>query len=404
MITPLKDKLVRQPFGLYVFAFLIPINPKWYGIGILFLLVEALIRRNFNSREEFLKLMSWKNSLFWLLLFYILHFTGMLYSSNSSFGWMDIGMKASFVIFPLYFLTIRQEVNLRRFMQFFIVGALLSAVICYFLSTKMYLETGKSWHFRESYLSHFMHRSYWATYLSIAFIFSAYLTIHRQIQVVWGLFIATVFIALVFITGSKAGILTVLISAIACIIYWAKQTGKLRTALALASSIFFIFLAAGFFVPAISNRLASTVEYVTGSREVDPTSTESTTARILMWETATELIKEQPFLGVGTGDVKDVLIARNLEKGYTGVAEKQMNAHNQFLNSWLALGVLGLLSLLALFILPYLFVRESVFIFRLLLFILFFSLIPESFLETQAGIIPTAFLLGFISLPQGKER
>jgi O-antigen ligase len=403
MNTLINKTTQSESVGIYIFAFLIPLNPKWYGFGIAILLIEAIVRRNFASRQDLRQFFNFKKAYIWLLLFYGFHFTGMFYSTNSSFGWMDIGMKASFAIFPLYFLVFKHTVSGIRFMQSFVLGALVTIVICYIMSAINYYETGNSWHFRESYLSHFMHRSYWATYLTIAMVFTAYLAIKKLLNVSLSFILLIIFFTVIFVGGSKAGILIALFCVLALLFYWAKSSGKLRAAFLLASGVVGILVVAGLFVPAVTQRLLTTVEYVSGVKEVDPTSTESTTARILMWETAAELIREQPLMGVGTGDVKDALIARNIAKGYTGVAEKQMNAHNQFLNSWLALGVLGGLSLLALFILPFVFVREEVFIFRLLLVILFFSLIPESFLETQAGIIPTAFLLGFISLPKGKE-
>jgi O-antigen ligase len=147
-----------------------------------------------------------------------------------------------------------------------------------------------------------------------------------------------------------------------------------------------------------NNRFSGAVYHLQNQEKRDNTSIESTTARILLWETSIELIKEKPIFGFGTGDIKDVLRARNYEKGYTGVADADYNAHNQFLNSWIAIGVLGTLCLLLVFLTLFnqpnsahlLFTRYTTIIF-------FFMFLTESFLEVQSGILPFAFLVSILS-------
>jgi O-antigen ligase len=138
--------------------------------------------------------------------------------------------------------------------------------------------------------------------------------------------------------------------------------------------------------------------------ERDKNSFESTTARILMWDTAYDLIKENFWFGVGTGDVKDELQKRNYEKGFTGVADKNFNSHNQFLNSHVAIGFFGVLFLLLSFVTPIIFSRRNYKYLKVgVVLILFLSLMPEAFLETQAGIVPVAFFLSLFGIGAGKE-
>jgi len=100
------------------------------------------------------------------------------------------------------------------------------------------------------------------------------------------------------------------------------------------------------------------------------------------------------FFGVGTGDVSDALDKKNSELGNTGVAGKSLNSHNQFLNTAVQLGVFGLIPLLMLFLTS---MRKAIRMFDvnfLMISILLAStMLFESFLETQAGIIPVTFLL-----------
>ena len=79
-------------------------------------------------------------------------------------------------------------------------------------------------------------------------------------------------------------------------------------------------------------------------------TTESSASRILIWKSSLELIMNKPIIGYGSGDVKDLLIYKYLQNGYFGIAEKKLNAHNQFLQTQLASGIFGLLMLLFIFI------------------------------------------------------
>lgn len=387
--------------GVYLFAFLIPLNPKYLGYGILIIVLEQLIRRNFAPLSNYKQFFNWKNAGLWLFLFYLMHFVGMLYTENTSFGWMDIGMKASFGIFPIVFVLFNFKIDLKILFKSFIAGALIGVVVCFYLSYLNYAETGKPWHFRESYLSHFMHRSYWATYLVLAFVFSLYLVVKKQLNIALGGILALLFFAVVFITGSKAGILILIVCTIAMLIYIAKVTGQFKWALGLGVLAVVILITTLSYFPSVTNRIKSSYKYATGEYSIDVENSESTASRILMWKTSFELIKEKPLFGVGTGDVKDAIVQRNTEKGYVDVAQRNMNAHNQFLNTWVALGVFGAVFLFCFFLFPFLYPpSDETFVSRLIIFVLFASLLAESFLETQAGIIPVAFLM---CLPGSKD-
>ena len=405
MLGRLLNIFKKESVGLYLFAFLIPLYPKWLGYGVAIIVLEQLIKRNFSPLSNYKKLFEPKKAFLWLFLFYLMHFVGMIYTDNISFGWMDTGMKSSFGIFPVVFVLFHFKVNKQLLFKSLILGALVSIIICYYLSYLNYAETGKSWHFRESYLSHFMHRSYWATYLVLAFIFSTYLVIKKQINIVVGAFLILLFFAIVFITGSKAGILILLISTISLLVYLTKTTGKLKWSLGLGVLALITLIITLSYFPSVANRIKSSYMFATGEYSINVEKTESTASRILMWRTSVDLIKEKPLLGVGTGDIKDALVQKNIEMGYTDVANRNMNSHNQFLNTWVAIGFFGFIFLFLFFLIPFIYVPTGeIFIQRLIVFTLFASLLAESFLETQAGIIPVAFLLSLFSLDHSKKK
>ncbi|MDD7915121.1 O-antigen ligase family protein [Polaribacter sp. MSW5] len=89
------------------------------------------------------------------------------------------------------------------------------------------------------------------------------------------------------------------------------------------------------FIPDISNRFNDF------SVLFDNTKASSTNLRINLINTTLNAINEKPLFGYGIGDTKDVLSA--LEDKNSFFKGKYYNTHNQFLNTTLATGIIGLL-------------------------------------------------------------
>jgi O-antigen ligase len=117
-------------------------------------------------------------------------------------------------------------------------------------------------------------------------------------------------------------------------------------------------------------------------------STESNISRLLMWNASLEVIKENPILGTGTGDYDDELTKMSKSIGNSGVAEKRYNSHNQFLNTFVQLGIIGLFILCGIFCFSFVSTIKTNNWLAFFTFSIFFvNFLFESFLETQAGIV-----------------
>ena len=391
--------------SIYLFAFLIPLNPKWYGFAILLLGLELLVKyRNF-SKIELMDKLRWNNPMIYTVGFFIAHLIGMLYTTNTSFGWMDVGMKASFIILPILLMVFPARFSWETFFSVFILGVLFSVLINSYITYSSYLDHGKWWMLKDKYLSNFIHRSYWSAYINIGlvFIFHKFLK-GNNIQKIALLFLMMMFITMVLLLGSKIMILAtglILLFLFIRFILVSRKTmlGLLVLIMGLSVGVFVIWKN-----PNLTERFTKMFETVKGNNEYDRTKLDSNHSRVIMWSTSLELISENPFLGVGTGDIKDALRERNYEKGNVGVADANFNAHNQFLNTQLALGILGSFFLFGMLISPFFQAsfRDSFYVSKALIILLFFiSMTVESYLEIQAGIIPFAF---FVSLFGLKEK
>ncbi len=122
----------------------------------------------------------------------------------------------------------------------------------------------------------------------------------------------------------------------------------------------------------------------------------SLTMRLYFWKAAFEIIKNNPLIGVGTGDVQDELNTTYIKTNSPLSKEWYKRPHNQFLTITVALGSIGLLVFVMSLFYPIIKLRKQLFI----LYFPFFTLLISSFiledtLETQAGM---AFYVTFNTL------
>jgi O-antigen ligase len=124
----------------------------------------------------------------------------------------------------------------------------------------------------------------------------------------------------------------------------------------------------------------------------DKNSEESTASRIAVWQAALEIISENFMTGTGTGDVKDALIKKYSEKGMSFAREMKLNAHNQFIQTFAAVGVIGFIILLSSFFFTTLYAwKRKKYFYLIFLLLAFVNFTTESMLETQAGVVFYAF-------------
>lgn len=122
----------------------------------------------------------------------------------------------------------------------------------------------------------------------------------------------------------------------------------------------------------------------------------SVTQRLEFWKAATGIIRSSPVFGTGTGDLREAF-QHEYERMQTQLRpEYRLRAHNQFLSVTAALGVIGLLMFLVLWIYPLLrHGKDRGLLFQATWLITSLSMLTEDTLETQAG---ATFAALFISL------
>jgi O-antigen ligase len=201
------------------------------------------------------------------------------------------------------------------------------------------------------------------------------------------------FTVVVVLTASKAGLITLVTGSFVLSVQWVYRYLN-NWKVWLLTMLSFLLMGVLLWSNALLRmRFSSAWNSITSAEVVNNPSKDSTQARMIMWSSARSVISRNFWIGVGTGDGDMELQKENLNRNNTGVAKQKLNAHNQFLNTWVQLGVLSCLVLVAIFgSLGFYFYKKKSPISLLILFCFFINFLFESLLETRAGIVPFCFL------------
>lgn len=121
--------------------------------------------------------------------------------------------------------------------------------------------------------------------------------------------------------------------------------------------------------------------------------------RMVRWEYIFKLIRKSPFLGYGTGSEKKLLKETYYENKLYNSYLHELNAHNEYLSTWLKTGLPGLLVLLGTFLFGLLmsFRNRDAHLFAFMILIIIVSL-SENVADVNKGIFFYAFFFPFLLL------
>lgn len=127
--------------------------------------------------------------------------------------------------------------------------------------------------------------------------------------------------------------------------------------------------------------------------------------RLEYWKTAWNIFKDNYFIGVGTGDVKEAF-QQQYEEDQSSLAEKyRRRTHNQYLTFVLTFGLLGFVYFLIYLIYPLLKYRGDLKIpFVAFWLIVALSFMTEDTLETQAGLTFFALFMSLFVFNQSNHK
>jgi O-antigen ligase len=204
--------------------------------------------------------------------------------------------------------------------------------------------------------------------------------------------------------ASKTGMISLVVVFLFYIGYAVVRFKRYFVAGAALVALIVAFFIAMNVLPGLKERITNLTQMISSDAPIDPKEVESNRVRVLIWNQDMQLISENMLTGVGTGDVQDALMKKYEAAGMTGAYEKKLNAHSQYFQTGIALGIPGLLILLGIFLVAFTWsVRSRYGFCALLTILLAFNFIPESMLQTQAGTLFMGFFYSLILFAADKK-
>lgn len=360
----------------------------WSLLFVVLTIVFSLIKNGFKFKKSIPLLL--------LIAFYLWHILSYFYSTNKVVATFDLEVKMSIILFPLLFVGLKklQFGNVLILSKIFVMSAFIVSVVLLWFSLTHRFETGYMLYYME--YSRYLHPSYITLYLDFGIILSIYLISKTKSIYAIALVIIAIVLSMIniYFIDSKSGYIVTIIMILFSVLFFSYRKSRLYTISGLVA-----MLIISFFVLKNNYRFQTTYKALINYDMVfenPETVSSSTGMRLLAWDATINIIKENVIIGVGAGDIKDNLIENYKEKNYKHLEEYKLNVHNQFLETWLGQGIIGLFLLLLVFIVPFISaIKHKNYILQGFLIIVFINFMFESMLNVQAG---TVFFGFFYSL------
>ncbi|MBN2893859.1 MAG: O-antigen ligase family protein [Bacteroidales bacterium] len=401
------------PFGIFLSKITILV---WIFFWIIFVVSNRFKLKIQLSKPQKILFIS-------LLIFLLLHILGLLYTENIKAGLRNINIKIYLFVIPFIvvsssnFLSQKSKSILNSFVLGNILTSLFLVIRAFYRSLNIidgkiffnasvnsdysFFESISYWgnYFFYSPFSFFGHPSYASLMILISV---AIIIFHNNIFQKEKTFLSTFFdnkiirqtiifflIGIVFLLSSKANFLALIVSFFLILVF----SGIKRKYL-------YIFLMILFSIVILSRngRFSIYLKYLTQEKTTN-SSIKSGTQRYYIWQSAFEIIDENFIYGVGTGDVDDEF------SNHVGNDKLKSlnNLHNEFIESFVRLGLSGFLTILFIFIFGFWYAYKN----RNFTLLLFFTITAinfffESMLDRVSGTIIFAFFYSF--LPFSKQK
>ena len=350
-----------------------------------------------------------------MLLFaslYLISVVGLLYTSNVEDGLFRLQQKSAILFLPLVFGTILIAPKTYHIIRIhFVIATSLAALISLAYGLIQFFQTGNSAMVTREQLTIFRDLNPPMTglicLLSIIFLLHHYFKGSRLQRIAIIMVVAFLSVYTILL-GVRLIILCLFIILLVFIFRYISSV-----ALRLSVAGVFILLAglSVIFIPSLNRKWQELIDFSPENRIVLDKDASlgrewgGKSIRLAIWQCSEDILRHHWLIGVGTGDVQDSLqAAYTKRKFYFAAFHNRYNAHNQYLEMWLANGIPGLLIYVLCLVVPL--VRHirnpSAMDYCLFLGLIIVMSFTETFLNVNKGTIWYSFfnsIFGFAYLP-----
>ncbi|WP_435624053.1 O-antigen ligase family protein [Flagellimonas sp.] len=379
---------------IYILAFFPIFDFKLINLSILLFIVGSY-HGNIGNLEAKLKEIR-KNGFGFAILSlpFFLSLISLLWTTNLKIGLSFVERSLPIFIIPfvvLYFKPFHRK-SADKFISLYILSnALLALVVLVYATVSRLVKNPELKVHRDNFGNYFRdlvegipivgeHPIYLSLLIGSALLFLYY----YRFKHLWiNLTIASLFLIVLFVTGSRGPIVALLVASCSIILLLNKS---LKTKIVSIVTVLLIIVIGGLYSP-----LKERVSELVNTKHLLPQGDyfNSFNTRMGIYKCSFEIGKKTPWYGLGPGDVQynlDSCYDKNYDTNAYG--KGIFNTHNQYLFYWLSFGFLGLLLIIGTYVLffkqAFLSMDRAYVIFLVYLFFCFFF---ENILSRNTGIM-----------------
>ncbi|AXT51972.1 O-antigen ligase domain-containing protein [Aquimarina sp. BL5] len=346
-------------------------------------------------------------------VFLLFHIIGLFYTENMGEALSLIKKRAPLFIIPIIFYINYKKINYEKIGTYFTNGVTIACLFTNFNSlydiyiNEYGIDAFYTIYIRfvyEGYMFYGIHPPYFGVIIniSIVLIFKVVMIDHKI--TVLELLKIFVLVLNLFLVSSQMSVGVFLLITMIFFILSLKKYLKiiyLRSFLVISILALLLIVINGKW---ISETIIEKLEITNRSNivhRVNHLYNKGDLTRYRNWESGAQVIKENPFFGVGTGDAVDEMQIFRDKK--TMIYKKRMNSHNQYIEEMVRFGFLGGVFFLMLIFLLLFYTFTDVVGFSIIL-IFVFSLFTESILNRQVGVVFFAFFISYLVFRKQSNR
>ena len=274
------------------------------------------------------------------IVFFLVHLLGLLWTEDLSWGFEMLRKMLTFLFVLPIFLTLSRQENIKYYLMSFLIAIGISEFLSYLVWFELIEPFGHATLMDPTpVMGHISYNPILA--------FAIYLVLHQllfekylsgSLRFLYTFFAVSMTFNM-FITGGRAG-QVMFFAALAVIIFQYFRKSQVKATIVSVILISLIFISGYNYSPLFKNRIQQ-ISYDLSDFSYNKMNS-SMGQRIVFTKNTLDMIKNAPFIGVGTGDFPTAYIKINLTN--SPAVKSTVQPHNMYLYVQAQLGLLGLAS------------------------------------------------------------
>lgn len=401
-----RHRIYTVLLGFVMILMTVSYNLSSYSIGALILFF--LIDKNLLKKIKKVNIKLYAPFLFYFCLLFL----GMLYTENQDRGWKLISLSISVLLLPIVLLgeniSRKRVSNLLKIYKFWLI-----VLALFLIFHKLFIAKGPLWTLTmftlETQIG--IHQLYFSQFYFMGVLIAGKQLMNNTSNSLLRIIELLFFVFFITVLGSFTAILLVIPVIVFILIHFLKNKSNL---IKITFSVLFVVAAFALSQTTIVKtkiQKLDTIEFnfdenIKIHEEIknDFGKVNTINLRVIKWYSALKIIKNNFWTGVGTGDGNDELLKQYRILNFKNGIDFKYNAHNQYLESTIKFGFLGLGSVILLLFTPLVISwRKRDFMLLFISIFLIGAYCFESMLERQHGVVFFSFFIPLLYVFNKKQ-